>query len=165
MATLDEAYHCTLNNKPIKPDSEYTNSRDDKATCVMNNSGKLQYAELGKDGSENQQPRVQCMDDLTKAKFQTKTCIDNKQWVSFVPYKGYMKAVPLEKFPNGNRNSMLLDSINNGAKHDYYEFLKSENKCWYYPPQRLFNNVTKRSMMPSPHFTHDMAPVYLGSTR
>lgn len=162
MATLDEAYHCTLNNNPIKPESEYSNSRDDKSTCKLSGTGKLQYAELGKDGSENQQPRIQCMDDFTKAQFQVKTCIKPGDWQSYVPYKGYMVAKPLEKFPNGNRNQSLLDTINNGAKHDYYEFMKSENKCWRFPPQRLFNNITKRSMLPSPHFTQDIAPVYLG---
>jgi hypothetical protein len=162
MSAIDEAYHCTLNQKPIKPDSEYVNSRDITKKCIINNSGKLQYAELSNDGSQNQQPRVQCIDDFSKAKFQMQSCIKTGEWKSFVPNKNNIVAKALEKFPNGNRNQALLDSINNGAKHDYYEFMKSNNKCWYYPPQRLFNNNTKRSCLPSPHFTHDIAPIYLG---
>ena len=43
-------------------------------------------------------------------------------------------------------------------QHDFYKFFDS-NQCVIYPKQRLFNNITKRSMLPNQHFRNS-DPVY-----
>ena len=53
-----------------------------------------------------------------------------------------------------------MNSINRDAKHDYYQFFEN-NKCQIFPQQRVFNNVTKRSMLPTTYNLEDIAPKYL----
>ena len=83
------------------------------------------------------------------------------EWLEFTKVNVTSLAKPLEKFPNGNRNANYLKTLNAEPPHDYYKFHQND-KCHIFPPQRLFNNVTKRSCLPSPHFTQDIAPIYLG---
>ena len=98
--------------------------------------------------------------DFSHNKFQTESCIKPNEWKSFVkapapPIK------PLEKYPNGIRNQYLMDTINQGTQHDFYKFfdIYSNYQCTSYPNQRLFNNITKRSMLPNQHF-RDINPIY-----
>ena len=106
--------------------------------------------------------------DFSHNKFQTESCIKPNEW------KYFQKTSPpsaneLSKYPNGSRNQAMINSLNQGVQHDYYQFFQdqpwqkqnnwTENKCVSYPPQRLFNNVTKRSMLPSQHF-RKIEPVY-----
>lgn len=96
--------------------------------------------------------------DFSHNKFQTETCIKPKDWKYFekapAPVVG-----SLEKFPNGKRNQQLMDSINKGIEHDFYKFFNNNNMCITYPNQRLFNNITKRSMLPNQHF-RNCNPIY-----
>ena len=48
-----------------------------------------------------------------------------------------------------------MNSINRDVKHDYYQFFEN-NKCQIFPQQRVFNNVTKRSMLPTHHNLEDI---------
>jgi len=91
-------------------------------------------------------------------KFITPNCLNSTQKQEFP--KG--STPPLENLlsipGHGRTNNNLFDSINRGTQHDYYKFFDS-NPCITYPNQRLFNNITKRSMLPNTHFrnTH---PIY-----
>lgn len=91
-------------------------------------------------------------------KFQTANCLLEAD------KKNFPKAItpPLESLQyvrgHGRSEARLLDSINRGTQHDYYKFFES-NQCVVYPNQRLFNNVTKRSMLPNAHF-RNADPVY-----
>lgn len=95
--------------------------------------------------------------DFSNNKFQTESCIKPGEWQYFqkadVPV-----ATPLEKYPNGTRNQQIIDSLNNGVQHDFYKFFDS-NQCVIYPNQRLFNNITKRSMLPNQHF-RSVEPIF-----
>ena len=97
--------------------------------------------------------------DFTKQKLQNKSCIKPADWVSF-------KHAPtpdinnMSKFPNEIRNLHLINTINRGVQHDYYQFFE-QNKCQIFPQQRLFNNVTKRSMLPTTHNLNDIGPKYI----
>jgi len=95
--------------------------------------------------------------DFSHNKFQMESCIKPNEWKPFQKAEAPV-ALPLEKYPNANRNQKLMDSINKGIQHDYYKFIDSP-KCVMYPNQRLFNNVTKRSMLPNQHF-RNVNPVY-----
>jgi hypothetical protein len=59
---------------------------------------------------------------------------------------------------NENINEKIIDSLNRGVQHDFYKFFESNN-CVSYPNQRLFNNITKRKMLPNHHF-RNCDPVY-----
>jgi len=73
----------------------------------------------------------------THLKLQKESCIKPNEWVPFVK-----------------------DNIqtNNAIQHDYYKFFEN-TQCEIYPSQRLFNNITKRSMMPNHHYKN-IAPIY-----
>ena len=96
--------------------------------------------------------------DFSRQKLQKESCIKPADWT-------YFKHAPtpdinnIAKFPNEKRNLELLNTINKDLKHDYYQFFE-ENKCRIFPQQRLFNNVTKRSMLPTHHNLEDMGPKY-----
>jgi hypothetical protein len=91
-------------------------------------------------------------------KFQTPNCLPERQRQMFP--KG--EAPPLESLQQvpgyGRSEEHLLNSINRGVQHDFYKFF-DETKCVVYPNQRLFNNITKRSMLPNAHFRNS-DPIY-----
>jgi hypothetical protein len=93
-------------------------------------------------------------------KFQTPNCLPESQRQEFT--KGAAAAPPLESLQrvpgHGRSEAKLLDSINRGVQHDFYKFFES-TQCVVYPNQRLFNNITKRSMLPNAHF-RNADPVY-----
>jgi len=97
--------------------------------------------------------------DFSKQKLQKESCIKPADWTSF-------KRAPtpdinnISKFPNEKRTLEMLNTINKGVQHDYYKFFEN-TKCQVFPQQRLFNNVTKRSMLPTHHNLEDMGPKYL----
>ena len=67
--------------------------------------------------------------------------------------------------PNGLPEAFIIaekfiNKINRGVQHEYYQFFDN-NKCQVFPQQRLFNNVTKRSMLPTTHNLEDIGPKYL----
>lgn len=95
--------------------------------------------------------------DFSHNKFQMESCIKPTDWKYFEKAPA-PSAEPLEKYPNGQRNQQLVDSINQGVQHDFYKFFDN-NMCVSYPNQRLFNNVTKRSMLPNQHFRNS-DPIY-----
>ena len=66
----------------------------------------------------------------------------------------------MTNFPNEKRNLALLNTINKGVKHEYYQFFE-QNKCQIFPQQRVFNNVTKRLMLPTHHNLEDLGPKYI----
>ena len=95
--------------------------------------------------------------DFSHNRFQMESCIKPADWKYFEKATA-PSAEPLEKYPNGQRNQQLMDSINQGVQHDFYKFFDN-NMCVSYPNQRLFNNVTKRSMLPNQHFRNS-DPIY-----
>ena len=96
--------------------------------------------------------------DFSNQKLQQQSCIKPNDWVFF-------KQAPTpnihntSKFPNQKRTVELLNTITNCAEHDYYQFFE-DNKCNIYPQQRLFNNITKRSMLPTHYNLEDIGPKY-----
>ncbi len=91
-------------------------------------------------------------------KFQTSNCLPESERQQFT--RG--DAPPLESIQrvqgHGRSEAQMLDSINRGIQHDFYKFFES-NKCVTYPNQRLFNNITKRNMLPNAHF-RNADPIY-----
>jgi len=64
-------------------------------------------------------------------------------------------------FQSTPRNQMFMCALkSNETKHDYYHFGDDSGRCKY-PAQRLFHNITKRSMLPSFHNLTDISPCYL----
>ena len=102
--------------------------------------------------------------DFTKHKLKTESCIKPADWTSFkhapVPTLDMNGINNLSKFPNEKRTREMLNSINKGVQHDYYKFFEN-TQCQVFPQQRLFNNVTKRSMLPTHHNLEDIGPKYL----
>jgi hypothetical protein len=100
--------------------------------------------------------------DFTKHKMQKESCIKPADWVSFkhAPSPNIDNIKNSSKFPNQKRTLELLNTINPDVQHDYYQFFES-NKCVRYPQERLFNNITRRSMLPTHHNLEDMGPKYL----
>ena len=91
-------------------------------------------------------------------KFQTANCLRQEDKKDF-PKDAAPPLETLQHVPgHGRSEARLLDSINRGTQHDYYKFFES-NQCMIYPNQRLFNNITKRSMLPNAHF-RNANPVY-----
>lgn len=91
-------------------------------------------------------------------KFQTANCLREAEKQEFS--KGAPPPLEsLQRIPgHGRSEAHMLDSINRSTPHDYYKFFES-TQCIVYPNQRLFNNITKRSMLPNAHF-RDSDPVY-----
>lgn len=108
---------------------------------------------------------INCETDIRKRyefkynKFKTESCINPADKITF-------KRAPtpevynLEKYPNAQREQNLVNILNQGKEHDYYQFFES-NKCKIYPAQRLFNNITRRKCLPSHQFVGDIGPQYL----
>ena len=95
--------------------------------------------------------------DFKHNKFQTPNCLPESERQNF-PRGPAPEAAPLEKYPNGSRNQKLMESLNRGVQHDFYKFFE-QGQCVIYPNQRLFNNITKRSMLPNHHF-RNADPIY-----
>lgn len=96
--------------------------------------------------------------DFNHNKFQKESCIKPDEWKPFIKAPA-PPASPMETYSNVKRNQMLIDSLNQGTQHDFYKFFDN-TQCIVYPNQRLFNNVTKRSMLPNQHF-RNCDPIYL----
>lgn len=120
-------------------------------------------------------------------KFQGETCIQPGEWKKFQQVDPSL-AVDTSPMPNGNRNQNLIDSLNRGEQHEFYQLSGNislpdtqspgipspsipytnnqtidynyKTPCVIYPPQRLFNNITKRSMLPNQHFKN-IEPKYM----
>lgn len=91
-------------------------------------------------------------------KFQTANCLREADRQGF-PKGAAPPLESLQRVPEqGRKEARLLDSINQGTQHDFYKFFES-SQCVIYPNQRLFNNTTKRSMLPNAHF-RNADPVY-----
>jgi hypothetical protein len=97
--------------------------------------------------------------DFSHNKFQKSSCIKPNEWQYFEKAAKPDLEV-LEKYPNGKRNYKLLNSIGQGVQHDYYNFF-DKNQCKIFPQERLFNNITKRSMLPNHHNLQGIAPKFL----
>ena len=97
--------------------------------------------------------------DFSKHKLQKESCIKPADFISF-------KKAPapdinnISKFPDERRSLEMLKTITKCKEHDYYTFFEN-NKCQRFPQQRLFNNVTKRSMLPTHYNLEDVGPKYL----
>jgi len=97
--------------------------------------------------------------DFSNHKLQNNSCIKSNDFT-------YFKKAPSQDInnscllPNEQRTTEIMNSINRNVKHDYYQFFEN-NKCQTFPQQRLFNNVTKRSMLPTTYNLEDIAPKYL----
>ena len=91
-------------------------------------------------------------------KFQTANCLREADKQEFT--KGAAPSLEsLQRVPgHGRSEARLLDNLNRRVPHDYYKFFES-TQCVVYPNQRLFNNITKRSMLPNAHF-RNADPVY-----
>ena len=104
-------------------------------------------------------PDIRKRYDFNHNKFQTTNCLPESQRISF-PKGAVPPATTLQRIPNHGRNEQkMLDSINQGVQHEFYQFFQPGN-CVSYPNQRLFNNITKRKMLPNQHF-RNAEPVYL----
>ena len=97
--------------------------------------------------------------DFSTNKLQGPTCIAAKDW-RFFPKVAAPSAKDLS-FQSKPRNQQLICALNsNEVKHDYYHFGDDSGRCKN-PAQRLFNNVTRRSMLPNFHNLTDIGPEYL----
>ena len=153
LAYLDTAYNSTLNPLVQKYNENLKNKiPNEKQTAV--------FCSLDCNCDDDISNSHKSLSHFTSATFKSPSCIKSDEWLEFTRVDT-KTAKPLEKFPNGNRNTNYLNILNSGQKHDYYKF-HQDDKCHIFPPQRLFNNITRRSCLPSPHFTQDIAPVYLG---
>jgi hypothetical protein len=97
--------------------------------------------------------------DFSHNKFKTESCIKPAEFVSFKssPIKEINN---LDKYPKTKRTTELLNSINDGVKHEYYKFFE-DTKCVHFPAERLFNNNTSRKSTPNHHNMHNIEPKYL----
>jgi len=97
--------------------------------------------------------------DFSNNKFQAESCIKPADFTSFKKV-ACPQIYNISKFPNEQRTLEIMNSINRNVKHDYYQFFEN-NKCQTFPDQRLFNNVTRRSMLPTTYNLEDVGPKYL----
>jgi len=97
--------------------------------------------------------------DFSNHKLQDESCIKPADFISFkkAPSPDINNSC---RFPNEQRTLEIMNSINRNVKHDYYQFFEN-NKCQIFPQQRVFNNVTKRSMLPTTYNLEDIAPKHL----
>ena len=154
LAYLDTAYNSTLNPLVQKYNENIKNN-------IPNDKKNPIFCSIDCNSCDDISNSSKTLSDFTRACFQQPSCIKPNEWLEFKKVNITSPAKPLEKFPNGNRNSNYLKSLNSEPQHDYYQFHQND-KCHIFPPQRLFNNITRRSCLPSPHFTQDIAPIYLG---
>jgi hypothetical protein len=100
--------------------------------------------------------------DFSKQKIQKESCIKPNDWTYFkqAPVPNINEIQKSSKNPNEKRTLEMLNTITKGVQHDYYKFFEN-TKCQVFPQQRLFNNVTKRSMLPTHYDLQDIGPKYL----
>lgn len=158
LAYLDIAYIENLNPLVQKYNDNLKNKKpneqpNEKQTAI--------FCSIDCNSDDNISNSSKTLSHFTSATFNPPSCIKTNEWLEFTKVNNTLPAKSLEKFPNGNRNANYLKSLNSEPRHDYYQFHQND-KCHIFPPQRLFNNVTRRSSLPSPHFTQDIAPIYLG---
>ena len=153
LAYLDIAYNSTLNPLVQKYNENLKNK-------IPNENKTAVFCSTDCNSDSDISNSKKTLSNITSATFKSPSCIKPNEWLEFTRVEA-QNAKSLEKFPNGNRNAQYLNTLNSEPKHDYYQFHQND-KCHIFPPQRLFNNVTKRSCLPSPHFTQDIAPIYLG---
>lgn len=154
LAYLDTAYNSTLNPLVQKYNENIKNN-------IPNDKQNPIFCSVDCNSDDDISNSSKTLSHFTSACFQQPSCIKSNEWLEFTKVNVTSPAKSLEKCPNGKRNIDYLNILNSGQKHDYYKFHK-DDKCHIFPPQRLFNNITRRSCLPSPHFTQDIAPVYLG---
>ena len=154
LSYLDIAYNSTLNPLVQKYNENLKNKiPNEKQTAV--------FCSTDCNSCDDISNSKKTLKHFTSASFKPPSCIKPNEWLEFTKAPCLPPAKPLEQFPNGNRNANFLKILNEQPQHDYYQFHQND-KCHIFPPQRLFNNITRRSCLPSPHFTHDIAPIYLG---
>lgn len=151
LAYLDTAYNSTL-NPLVQKYNENLKSKTPSTEPI--------FYSMECNSCDDISNSKKTIKDFTSACFQEPSCIKSNEWLEFTKAPRLPPAKPLELFPNGNRNANYLKTLNEQPQHDYYQFHQND-KCNIFPPQRLFNNITRRSCLPSPHFTHDIAPIYL----
>ena len=95
-------------------------------------------------------------------KLQKETCIKPNEWKPFIKVTA-SNNIELNNRASNNtetnnisnttkRLQKIVNTITPNQQHDYYKFFDNNN-CTVYPNQRLFNNITKMSMLPNHHFT------------
>jgi hypothetical protein len=152
LPTDDKCNPLQYNSKLLYPNYEAVGGNE------YNSSGACLDCNIPEPVDINCNNNIRKRYDFTKQKLQKESCIKPADWTSF-------KHAPtpdinnIAQFPNEKRNLELLNTINKGVQHDYYQYFE-ENKCKIFPQQRLFNNVTKRSMLPTHHNLEDMGPKY-----
>lgn len=152
LPTDDKCNPLQYNSKLLYPNYEAVGGNE------YNSSGACLDCNIPEPVDINCNNNIRKRYDFTKQKLQKESCIKPADWTSF-------KHAPtpdinnIAQFPNEKRSLELLNTINKGVQHDYYQFFE-ENKCKIFPQQRLFNNVTKRSMLPTHHNLEDMGPKY-----
>jgi len=96
-------------------------------------------------------------------KLQMASCIKPNEWKPFmkVPNTNTTNTTntPITIHNNTKREKQLLDSITQNTQHDFYKFFDN-SQCVIFPNQRLFNNITKRSMLPNHHFSN-IDPIHI----
>jgi hypothetical protein len=139
------------NSRILVPD--YRLVGRDYDTCMGSNSSPAMCWNSPPTDLNLDSPDIRKRYDFSKSKykFQTANCLPESQRQSFP--KG--EAPPLESLQrvpgHGISQEKIIDSLNRGVQHDFYKFFESGN-CVSYPNQRLFNNITKRKMLPNQHF-------------
>jgi len=144
----------SLNYAPVGRDTTSSGICNTNSECSISKNMPNQSKDLNCDNN------IRKRYDFTNQKLQKESCIKPADWISFkhAPTPT-LNIENTSKFPNEKRTLELLNTINKGVQHDYYQFFE-DNKCMKFPQQRLFNNVTKRSMQPSHHNLEDMGPKY-----
>lgn len=99
-------------------------------------------------------------------KLQMTSCIKPNEWKPFMKVSSNntintINTANTINTTNNNtkRENKLLDSITQNTQHDFYKFF-DDTQCVIYPNQRLFNNITKRSMLPNHHF-RNIDPIHI----
>lgn len=142
----------SLDYAPVGRDNTY------KGICNTNSECNTSKNVPNPTNDSNCDNNIRKRYDFTNQKLQKESCIKPADWISF-KHSETPKIDNISKFPNEKRTLELLNTINKDVQHDYYQFFE-DNKCMTFPQQRLFNNVTRRSMLPSHHNLEDMGPKY-----
>jgi len=96
--------------------------------------------------------------NFSNNKLQTESCIKPNEWQPFVKATNNVSNTHYQDITT-RRKQQLANSITNNTKHDFYKFFDN-TQCVIYPNQRLFNNITKRSMLPNQHF-QNIDPIHI----
>ena len=147
----------TSNNTPIS--THIPTSRSTPTSTLTSTSTSTPTSTSNQSKDLNCDNNIRKRYDFANQKLQKESCIKPADWTSF-KHSETPNIDNISKFPNEKRTLELLNTINKDVQHDYYQFFE-ENKCMIFPQQRLFNNVTKRSMLPTHHNLEDIGPKYL----